>query len=336
MLTIQKQKMHFFEKTLIDFFKKVGREHLPWRRDRITAYEVWVSEIMLQQTQVSRVIDYYNRFLKRYPTIGVLARSDWETFLPYYEGLGYYARGRNMLHAAKIIVADFHGKFPREKKLLETIPGIGPYTASAILSFAYDENHLAWDTNLKRVIGRFFFGSRRAEFDTEEMASRFSLPAKSLNAALMDFGSALCLSRPKCAACPLRTRCAYFSENGNQETVNKEQSTKKKKEKAEKIDWKEARAFVFLHENHRKYFSSHRKKYAPFTLPKVYNSRAGIKLWFQKEYGLTVSVRPPHRKLMMRNQPVFFVNAQILSGRQSFVVFSKKDFQISRENLIKK
>src|SRR3990167_9371691 len=171
-MSIRKESITFFEKMLLDFYQKAGREHLPWRTLRkasprgagkagkITAYEVWVAEVMLQQTQVSRVISYYKRFLKRFPTVQKLARVSWEKFLPCYQGLGYYTRGRNMLKTAKEIVNKYHGKFPRDKKLLEDLPGIGPYTAAAIMSFAYGDNHLAWDTNLKRVIGRFFFGTK--------------------------------------------------------------------------------------------------------------------------------------------------------------------------------
>jgi A/G-specific adenine glycosylase len=344
-MSIPGKKIAFFETTLLNFFQKVGREHLPWRRKRITAYEVWVSEIMLQQTQVSRVIEYYNRFLKRYPTIEVLARSDWETFLPYYEGLGYYARGRNMLLAAKIIVADFQGVFPREKKLLETIPGIGPYTASAILSFAYGENHIAWDTNVKRVIGRFFFGTKsyfsvipgltrdpetvlkkknpgsrvKPGMTMAGFEKKFSLPAKTLNAALMDFGSALCLARPRCEACPLRMKCVYYKERGVQETI---QNTKYEIRNTN-VDWKESRAVVFLHENHLKYFSASEKKYVPFTLPKGYVSRADIKEWFMKKYDLTVSVRPPHGTVVSSGRRTLLVNAQILSGGHPFACFPK-------------
>ncbi len=312
-MSISRKKIAFFETTLLDFFQKVGREHLPWRRKRITAYEVWVSEIMLQQTQVSRVIEYYNRFLQRYPTIEILARSSWEEFLPYYEGLGYYARGRNMLKAAKMIVSEYDGKFPREKKLLEKIPGIGPYTASAILSFAYDENHLAWDTNLNRVVGRFFFGDKYVDFDREKIEQKFRSSAKRLNAALMDFGSALCLSRPKCEACPLQIRCVYYAKDGESE----------------------ARAIVFLHENHRNYFSSREKKYEPFVLPRGYTSRAEIKDWFQETYNLKVSVRPPHQKLILKNRPTLLIHAQILSGKNNFSEFSQKEHEAYANRLIK-
>lgn len=328
-MLIRRKKVEFFEKSIADFFTKVGREYLPWRKKKITAYEVWVSEIMLQQTQVSRVIDYYVRFLKKYPTVEVLAKSSWEEFLPYYEGLGYYARGRNMLRAAQVLVEEYGGKFPKEKVLLEKIPGIGPYTASAILSFAYDENHLAWDTNLKRVIGRFFFGSRRAEFDMEEMALQFSLPAKKLNAGLMDFGSALCLARPKCEACPLRPKCTYYEESGVQEKIQNTQYSIRNT----KADWEKTQALVFLHENHQRYFSSQDKEYEPFVLPKGYDSRAGIKDWFQKKYGLSVSVRPSHGKSIRGKKRILLMNAQILSGHQDFAVFSKKEYRMYNERL---
>src|SRR3990167_10186393 len=136
-MRITNKKIRFFEKKILDFFKKAGREHLPWRKKKITAYEVWVSEIMLQQTQVSRVIGYYERFMKKFPTVEKLATASWEEFLPYYQGLGYYMRGCNMLLPARMVVDDYGGKFPEETAKLRKLPGIGPYTAAAIQSFAY-------------------------------------------------------------------------------------------------------------------------------------------------------------------------------------------------------
>lgn len=302
----------------MDFFRKAGRAELPWRKQGVTAYEVWVSEIMLQQTQVSRVIGYYERFLKRFPTVESLAMVSWKEFLPYYVGLGYYARGRNMLRAVQIIVSQHRGKFPRDKKALETLPGIGPYTAAAIMSFAYGDRHLAWDTNLKRVAGRFFFGTKRAPIDTAYFETKFSVPRKLLNAALMDFGSALCLARPKCEACPLRLRCLYYCESGKRETVNKKQKTENR---GQKIKWKEAEAVVILHDKHRVYYSSLRTKYAPFLISKGHNTRAGIKAYFEKRYGLTLAVRPPHNKRIEKGQPRIFVNAQILLGEPKFRIY---------------
>ncbi len=348
-MSIRKEKIVFFEKRLVDFFRKAGREHLPWRNPRkasprgkprkasprgkknSTAYEVWVSEIMLQQTQVSRVIGYYTRFLKRFPDVGSLAQASWEEFLPYYEGLGYYARGRNMLKTAKVLTEQYAGIFPRDKKLLQTLPGIGPYTASAILSFAYGDNHLAWDTNLKRVLGRFFFGGKQLIGDEVFWEDKFQTPKKVLNAALMDFGSAVCVARPKCGICPLSARCVYYREKGSgeQSTTNKKQLTKNNQQalvnKKQKIDWKEAQAYVFLHEHHTIYYSSDAKKFQPFILPSGYTTRAGIKQYFQEKYGLSLSVRPPHQKMIISGGPILLVNAQILRGSPCFEIFYKKD-----------
>ena len=314
-MPIRREKIARFEHQLMDFFRKAGRTELPWRKSGMTAYEVWVSEIMLQQTQVSRVIGYYTRFLDRFPTIDLLARATWEEFLPYYQGLGYYARGRNMLRAAERIVNQYGGAFPRDAAKLLNIPGIGPYTAAAIMSFAYGDRHLAWDTNLRRVVGRFFFGTKQAPIDTVYFEGKFATSRKSLNAALMDFGSALCVARPKCEACPLRSRCVYYRESGKQEV-------RKLKKSMPKQDWKEADVVVILHDKHRLYYSSKRTKYAPFILSKGYNTRAGIKDHFEKQYGLILAVRPPHEKRIIKGKPRLFVNAQILLGEPKFRSFS--------------
>lgn len=327
-MKIRKEKIQFFEKQLSDFFHKAGREHLPWRKKKITAYEVWVSEIMLQQTQVVRVVEYYRNFLKRFPTVFDLARATWEEFLPYYQGLGYYARGRNMLKAAQEVVEVYKGKFPRDKELLQTLPGVGPYTAAAIMSFAYDDEHIAWDTNLKRVVGRFFFGAKHLMTDESFWEDKFVMRKKDLNAALMDFGSALCVARPKCEACSLRTRCLYFQEKGKQE-----QRIKQKVHQSEKGGWADAQVYLFLHENHKKYFSASPKTLKPFVLPAGYNTRAGIKKYFEEKYALKLSVRPPFAKQKVGKKPTLFVHAQVLLGKNTFPTFSPEKYRAEEKRL---
>jgi A/G-specific adenine glycosylase len=317
-MSIRTERINFFRQTVLDFLEKSGRSELPWRKKKITPYEVWVSEVMLQQTQVSRVIDYYRRFLKRFPTVEKLAQAHWEAFLPYYEGLGYYARGRNMLRTAEAVVKEYEGRFPRTVSELEQLPGIGPYTARAIASFAYDASELAWDTNLKRVLGRFFFGGKDRVGEEEMIMLNKALGkgARELNAALMDFGSALCAARPKCANCPLQKRCQYFKDRGKQELgalVKKAAGSQKKGDQS----------LVFLHERHQRYFSSQTKHYRPFLLPPGYLTRAAIKEFFLKEYSLSVAVRPPHSVATLGGVSVSLVHAQILLGEPSFSVFPK-------------
>lgn len=315
-MSIRKPKLQFFEQTLLDFLAKSGRSELPWRKRGVTAYEVWVSEVMLQQTQVSRVIGYYERFLKRFPTVRKLAQASWEEFFPYYAGLGYYARGRNMLRTAEAVMREHQGKFPTSVAALEALPGIGPYTARAIASFAAGAPELAWDTNLRRVIGRFFLGSKAKIGEQEQayFARTLAHQAPTLNASLMDFGSALCTARPKCANCPLRSRCQYFRERGQGEI--KKPKAKNQKQLAE-------RAIVFLHHNHKQYFSARRKGYEPFLLPAGYTTRAAIKDYFQKKHGLQLAIRPPHGQVTCQGTGCLLVNAQILLGTHHFATFPK-------------
>ena len=316
-MPIQKKKVQFFESKLVDFFQKSGRVELPWRKKGINAYEVWVSEIMLQQTQVSRVIGYYERFLKKFPTVEKLAKTTWEEFLPYYQGLGYYARGRNMLETAKVIVSQHKGIFPKNATELRLLPGIGEYTAGAILSFAYGQDVLAWDTNLKRVIGRFFYGDKKAEIGMQFFETHLKTKRRALNAALMDFGSSICTGRPKCNTCPLASRCVYLAEKGKQEIQTKKAKQAFALSEAEY-------ALVILHEKHKNYFSAQTKNYQPFALPRGYVTRGAIKDWFLKEYGLVLAVRPPHARKLLGKKRMLLVNAQILTGKHTFPVFSKQ------------
>lgn len=308
--------MNFFVKKLRQFYKQSGRR-LPWRKPGITAYEVWVSEIMLQQTQVSRVIDFYNRFLGRFPTIFDLARASWKQFLPHYRGLGYYRRGRNMLKTARMVVKQYGGVFPQDRTLLMQLPGIGEYSASAIMSFAYGKDYLAFDTNLKRVLGRFFYGSKDAKLNERFIKQQLRGNKHMLNSAIMDFANAVCTRTPHCDVCPLAPQCHYVKTSGKLEKIT---TTKRRA-----FPYQESRVFVWLHENHKKYFSFSKDKFSVFRLLPPINTREKIKEYFQNRYGLELSVRPPHKKIYIDKIPTLFVNAQILSGKPLFSVFSKED-----------
>ena len=157
---------------LIAWYENNSRHHLPWRQydidETIRLYRVWLAEILLQQTQVERVIPYFERILEKYPTIHDLALASYEEFFPYYQGMGYYSRARNMLKLAHIISTEYSWVFPRDKKLLQKLPGVWWYTSSAILAFGYCEPYLAWDTNLEKVFSRYLHGSRFQKLTDEE------------------------------------------------------------------------------------------------------------------------------------------------------------------------
>jgi A/G-specific adenine glycosylase len=317
------RRWRFFVQKTNAFFQTSGRV-FPWRKNDITPYEVWVSEVMLQQTQASRVVEYYTRFLKRFANVSALASASWKEMLPYWNGLGYYRRGRNMLETAKTIARDFEGVFPCEVSELERLPGVGEYTSRAVASFACGAEVLAWDTNFDRVLGRYIFGKKIQEKRKEgyhlerTLANMVRLEGVSFadfNAAVMDFGSLLCTKKPKCDECPLRKHCVYGMEGGVQE--------KQALKKVSRFHTYEARAFVILHENHTKYFSSKRNNFAPFILDPPNTDREAIKAFFETTYHLIVSVRPPKTRMFLDDIPTILVYAQILSGKQSFSTFDK-------------
>ena len=165
------------------------RRDLPWRKTT-DPYEIWISEIMLQQTQVSRVErDFYPPFLKKFPTLESLAKANWEDVYPVWKGLGYYVRGKNVLKTAKKIMKDFGGELPRDRVKLESLPGIGEYTANAILAFAWDEPVPAIDTNISKIISILWTGEN-VEMVAKELISHGN-GGRDWNNAMMDLATAL-------------------------------------------------------------------------------------------------------------------------------------------------
>ncbi len=203
-----------FRERLLLWYEANARD-LPWRRDR-DPYRVWLSEVMLQQTRVAAVVDHYQRFLKRFPTIEKLAAAREASVLAVWSGLGYYRRAR-MLHAAsKKIVTEHSGKFPESSAALRTLPGIGRYTAAAIASIAFDEPIAVVDGNVERVLQRVL-GKRLADEEIWKVAQELITERKpgDSNQAMMELGATVCLPRqPKCLACPVLELCATHGELG--------------------------------------------------------------------------------------------------------------------------
>jgi len=205
---------HALSARLLRWYAKSGRK-LPWRGTR-DPYRIWVSEIMLQQTQVEAVIPYYRRWLKRFPTLRALAAAPLHDVLTVWEGLGYYSRARNLHRAAQKVTQEYGGRLPRTPEGLRVLPGIGRYTAAAIASIAFGVDAAVLDGNVKRVLARVFdfreeVRSSQGEKKLWALAESLTPPGRAgdHNQALMDLGATICTPRaPACAACPLRAMCA--------------------------------------------------------------------------------------------------------------------------------
>lgn len=203
-----------FARAVIAWHAQHGRHDLPWQNPA-TPYRVWVSEIMLQQTQVATVIPYFRRFMARFPTLAELARSELDEVLHLWSGLGYYARARHLHQSAQCIDSDDGGRFPQTFDRLLQLPGIGRSTAGAILSLAFGQRHPILDGNVKRVLARYHAvegWSGRAEIQRRlwALAERHTPQERiaEYNQGMMDLGASLCVrTRPRCEQCPLATDC---------------------------------------------------------------------------------------------------------------------------------
>ncbi|TFG72281.1 MAG: A/G-specific adenine glycosylase [Anaerolineales bacterium] len=196
------------QQTLLQWFSENARD-LPWRHTR-TPYRVWISEVMLQQTQVEKVRDYFNRFIARFPTVHILAAASLEEVLKLWEGLGYYSRARSLHKAATLVVAKYEGHLPRDVKTLRALPGIGAYSAAAIASIAYNIPAAAVDGNVRRVIARYLAEPSPSSADLEE-AVNLLLPQEAsgkFTEALIELGAVICRPKnPQCSVCPWQAQC---------------------------------------------------------------------------------------------------------------------------------
>lgn len=201
----------FLHSQLLVWFQENARK-LPWRTKRSNPYYRWLSEIMLQQTRVETVLPYFKKFTKEFPTVTALAAADSDTIQNMWAGLGYYSRARNLHKCAKIVATEYNGRFPNTASELRELPGIGPYTAAAIASMAFDENIAAVDGNLERVLARFLGLREVAKGNAKIEAFALDIAALgdagSVNEALMDLSSGVCkVKNPDCLVCPLGSKC---------------------------------------------------------------------------------------------------------------------------------
>jgi A/G-specific adenine glycosylase len=208
----------FFTKSLLLWNDRENNRAMPWKGEK-DPYKIWLSEIILQQTRVEQGLAYYNRFVKAFPGVNALAKAPEQAVFKLWEGLGYYSRCKNLIAAARYISKDLKGKFPDSYEEILQLKGVGPYTAAAIASFAFNLPHAVVDGNVFRVLSRFF--GIATPIDSTGGKKEFTLLAQQLldkerpgiyNQALMDFGATVCKpAQPACPACPLAGKCLAFA-----------------------------------------------------------------------------------------------------------------------------
>jgi A/G-specific adenine glycosylase len=226
----------YFTKNLLLWHKNDNTRTMPWKEER-NPYRIWLSEIILQQTRVAQGLDYYNKFIIKYPTVEKLANAEENSVFKLWEGLGYYSRCKNLIASARFIAFELGGKFPTTYESILQLKGVGPYTASAIASFAYNLPHAVLDGNVLRVLARYF--GIEKPIDSTEGKKYFTELAQSLldraspalyNQSIMDFGATICKPQiPLCSTCILKSNCVAFKKNIAQNLPVKGKKLEKKK-----------------------------------------------------------------------------------------------------------
>ena len=233
-MELKEDEKHFV-KNLIKWNKNDNKRVMPWKGEK-DPYKIWLSEIILQQTRVDQGLNYYHRFIVEFPTVKDLAQATETTVFKLWEGLGYYTRCKNLIATAKYIQDELNGVFPNEYDKILSLKGIGPYTAAAIASFAYNLPYAVVDGNVYRVLARYFgiftpTDSTAGKKKYNELANRLldkNNPA-AYNQALMDFGAIICKPQiPLCASCIMNKNCSAFLNNTVQQLPVKEKQIKKK------------------------------------------------------------------------------------------------------------
>lgn len=302
-----------FSQPLLDWFAKHGRKNLPWQNPR-SPYAVWVSEIMLQQTQVQTVIPYFLKFMTHFPTLETLALAHEDQVLALWAGLGYYSRARNLHKTAQIILKNYQGIFPDSVQILNTLPGIGESTAAAITSQAFGKPEAILDANVKRILARYFqVEGLTDQTDVKkylwELARNCMPDDNSANytQAIMDLGALVCKpTHPQCEACPLKSHCL-----SNQHQITHLYPAKKQKKT---LPVKE-QFFLVLHDDNNHIYLE--KRPAPgiwgglWCLPAVENN-AGLLEHIEENYGFSNQTIWPFMRFK-HTFTHFHLNIQVLS-----------------------
>jgi len=224
----------FFQQSLLSWYRP-DRRPMPWKAIQ-DPYAIWLSEIILQQTRVEQGLPYFERFLAAYPTVTDLAAAEDDAVMKLWEGLGYYSRARNLLKAARMVAAEHGGTFPDTYSGLRTLPGVGPYTAAAIASFAFDRQVPVLDGNVFRILARFVndstpidTGKGRKHYEAQVTSALGSARARKFNQAIMDFGALVCTPRKaSCNQCPMADQCQALAAGTVYDLPVKEKKLKRR------------------------------------------------------------------------------------------------------------
>ena len=224
---------HNFSEDVSKWYLSLGRNNLPWRKN-VSPYRVWISEIMLQQTQVKTVVPFFKKFIKKYPNLKSISTASEEEILALWSGLGFYRRAKNIFKTKEIIKKDFKNRFPKKFEQLILLPGIGRSTAGAIMSIAYQKPYPILDANVKRVISRY----KNIDLDDKDSIKKLWLLSEELTPeknifeytqGIMDLGATICSARsPKCINCPVNNSCINSFKNFEMKAKTKKERPKKK------------------------------------------------------------------------------------------------------------
>lgn len=333
-------KKLFFTKNLLAWNSHFNCRMMPWKGES-NPYKIWLSEIILQQTRVDQGMGYYNRFIKQYPTIQSLATAcDTEVF-KLWEGLGYYSRCKNLLSSARFISYELGGKFPQTYQEIITLKGVGPYTAAAIASFAYNLPHAVVDGNVSRVLSRFF--GIKTPIDNKKGEKIISTLADELlckkmpsvyNQSIMDFGATICKPQnPLCIQCPLQSGCMAFLAKMVEALPVKEKSIVKRhrwfyyviaenkgkvfiKKRLQKDIWQHLHEFILIEK---------KKKYTPEHVIKTH----ALQLFNDKKMEITRISRQYTQQLTHQTINGYFIHVQMKNEPklEDFDAVDKLDIQ---------